>query len=628
MGSDDKVQVMISTDCGSTFTSVGVLNAGSGLTNAMQNKKFGLGNYAGQSVIVGILATDGTVDDAANVDFHIDNIMVRDNLFPTLAGTYTINKTQPTSLAARNFASFSAAAITIDTLGVSGAVVLNVVSGTGPYNEQVTFNAYNGASATNTVTINGNNNMLTFTPTSANRHILKLNGADYITVDNLNITSAAGAAYGWGVVLTNAADNNTIQNSTITVSSTSNDANAFSGIVASSSATVALAAGNNAANLKVLNNTISGGYNGIIVSGAANGTTTGATVTGNTLSTSQLNGIYLSNQNAPVVSRNVITMKEGSTYRLSTGINLSGVQNAFQVTRNKILNAGTYGISLVNSNQGQTVRASVVNNMIGGGFQSSNVAHGIFLQGSSKIDVYHNSVSVDDGNSGHGLTLSSGSGINIRNNSFSYTGGNVGYAIYVASASSLEALDYNNYYSTGNRFVYFNGSQYNNLNSFRNAAGLAGHDANSRSGNPGYVSATDLHATGSQLNGWATVIASVTEDYDGTARSGNPDVGADEYTPSSAREMGSGNAAPTLSSSVYPNPFRNELTLQLTNVPAGQTVVRIADLTGKIVYERSFQTEAGSRQLALELNASMPAGMYVLQVQAAEQVSQQMLMKQ
>ncbi|MFC5269296.1 T9SS type A sorting domain-containing protein [Adhaeribacter terreus] len=75
-GSDDKVQVMVSTDCGSTFTPIYTIDQTSGLTNILTSQYVSLAQYAGQNIVVAFFATEGTVDDANNYDFHIDDVFI------------------------------------------------------------------------------------------------------------------------------------------------------------------------------------------------------------------------------------------------------------------------------------------------------------------------------------------------------------------------------------------------------------------------------------------------------------------------------------------------------------------------------------------------------------------------
>src|SRR5947208_2408284 len=99
---------------------------------------------------------------------------------------YTINKTQPVS--ATNFTSFTDVAAVLNNLGVTGPVTINVVANTGPYNEQVQFTQAAAVSAINSVVINGNGNTIAFNATnSAQPWTWSMGGADYMTVNNLNI---------------------------------------------------------------------------------------------------------------------------------------------------------------------------------------------------------------------------------------------------------------------------------------------------------------------------------------------------------------------------------------------------------------------------------------------------------
>ncbi len=121
---------------------------------------------------------------------------------PFPAGTYTINSLLATG--GSNFQTFNDAIAALNC-GIAGPIIFNVDAASGPYTEQVSIPAVTGTSAVNTITINGNGRTLQFTPVTANRHVLKFNGGDYITVNNLNITGLA-TDFDWGIHLTNASD--------------------------------------------------------------------------------------------------------------------------------------------------------------------------------------------------------------------------------------------------------------------------------------------------------------------------------------------------------------------------------------------------------------------------------------
>ncbi|MDX2283185.1 MAG: PKD domain-containing protein [Bacteroidia bacterium] len=81
MGSDDRFEVMVSTDCGVTFTPIATFNNTSTISNTGQVQIYALNAYAGQEIIIGFFATDGTVNDPEDVNVYIDNIQIK-NVFP------------------------------------------------------------------------------------------------------------------------------------------------------------------------------------------------------------------------------------------------------------------------------------------------------------------------------------------------------------------------------------------------------------------------------------------------------------------------------------------------------------------------------------------------------------------
>ncbi|MCI1188150.1 T9SS type A sorting domain-containing protein [Hymenobacter sp. DH14] len=83
-GTDDFVEVRISTDCGQTFTRIPTFaqfNAANQPTNgSLRNYSVDLSAYSGQQIILGFFASTGTTQDTPDYDFHLDNISVRSPL--------------------------------------------------------------------------------------------------------------------------------------------------------------------------------------------------------------------------------------------------------------------------------------------------------------------------------------------------------------------------------------------------------------------------------------------------------------------------------------------------------------------------------------------------------------------
>ena len=77
-GTDDFVQVRLSTNCGASWTNVVTWNAANtaAISNVLVPQTFDLTPYAGQECIVAFFASEGSVDNAPDYDFHIDNITV------------------------------------------------------------------------------------------------------------------------------------------------------------------------------------------------------------------------------------------------------------------------------------------------------------------------------------------------------------------------------------------------------------------------------------------------------------------------------------------------------------------------------------------------------------------------
>ena len=206
---------------------------------------------------------------------------------PLVSGTFTINSAIATG--GTNFQTFNAFFAYL-ACGINGPVTANVVSGSGPYNEQVIIPEIFGTSATNTITVNGNGATVNYVSTvSAQRGVFILNGTDYLTLNGLTITSigVSGTFYGAGVFLTNDADYNTINGCTISVDQSSSTSTNHTAIALSGSTTSYTGANSNCDFNTITNNVISGGYYGITQAGATNNT-----IQGNEIKAFALYGVW------------------------------------------------------------------------------------------------------------------------------------------------------------------------------------------------------------------------------------------------------------------------------------------------------------------------------------------------
>lgn len=154
--------------------------------------------------------------EGATNSFTPVNGVVLDNLMITAQLSSSINSALPT--AGTNFTSFGEAASRLNLDSLSGPVTLTVLGGS--YTEQFLLGEVAGTSATNTL-------------------VVQLNGTDYTTTNNLNINAPGGGTSGtYGVLLTNAADNDRITTNIINADIATTSSN-LAGIVVGGATTSA-----------------------------------------------------------------------------------------------------------------------------------------------------------------------------------------------------------------------------------------------------------------------------------------------------------------------------------------------------------------------------------------------------
>ncbi|MEL6863088.1 MAG: S8 family peptidase, partial [Bacteroidota bacterium] len=80
--------------------------------------------------------------------------------------------------------------------------------------------------------------------------------------------------------------------------------------------------------------------------------------------------------------------------------------------------------------------------------------------------------------------------------------------------------------------------------------------------------------------------------------------------------------------SIYPNPFRDFLTIDYQLESAGRVQFSIFDVMGRLVHQEERQTDAGIHQYQWEGAARLEGGMYILQWQGNGQHFSQTLIKE
>lgn len=486
-----------------------------------------------------------------------------------LSGSYTIDATQPAS--ATNFQNL-ASAITFMTsasarsdagpansspFGVSGAVTFNYATGTGPYIEQVIIPAITGASATNTITINGNGCTQQFlNSTGGAYHLIRLNGADHVIINNLKLKSTSPSA-GWGIHFTGGADSNVVYGCTIDLTSFTSANTASAGIVFSGSTTSATSAGANGYGNLIMNDTILGStaggpYYGITHAMSNASVYSGNKFIGNMIQNVYNYGIYTVNSKGMLIKGNNIGNPTKTANTTMYGIYMSNGSNTDTITGNRIhdpfgVNVTTtsafYGVYINNTNTVQGQDLLVTNNSIYE-VKSNGSQYGFYTTNASNTRIFHNTISLDyaastaaAGTLTYGLYSDNsvnGNGVSFQNNVVSVTRGGATTKVgaFLSTAGSY-TLNTNNYYvaGTNSNVGYYINTYFTTLALWK-AANNGVFDPGSFGYNPNYVNTAigDLNIQEGMLNSaGANLISEVPTDANGVARTTTPDLGAYEF---------------------------------------------------------------------------------------------------
>ena len=459
-------------------------------------------------------------------------------LFP--AGTYTIGGPAGPS----NFATFADAANAI-SCGIAGPVVFNVTAGTYT-NDQFILGQLN-STATNNITINGNGATMSFLSTNTNeRGAIQLNGADHVTVSNLNIiaTGSTTSEYGSGVYLTNDADSNTFSGLNITLDTTIASSN-YIPIVISGATSSPTTSGSNCDGNTFSGNTLNGGYYGVVAYG--NSSTpyiSNNTFTNNVIKNYYAYGFYVNGNHNTLIEGNDLSRPTRTNSTTFAGIYMNGSSTAVTFNANRIHNAfdamtgstsSAYPLYCVAD---ATAADPIIfsNNLIYD-INNSGTIYGVYNSGAAYNKYYHNTISLDD------LTATTSSatrgiyqvtnvqGIEFMNNIVSIKRGGSGtnYGIYKGTAATPITANYNNYFiaGSGTNHIGYEGGSETTLADWQTASG---QDLNSSDLAPLFSSATDFTPGNSALDNTGTPVGITADIMNATRSTTTPDMGAYEFT--------------------------------------------------------------------------------------------------
>jgi parallel beta-helix repeat protein len=461
-------------------------------------------------------------------------------------GTYTINSA--TATGGTNFNSFFDFLEAIKCNGIGGPIVVNVAPGSGPYNEQVIFGIVPNTSATNTITINGNDNLLTFSGAVGNRGVLGFLGTQHVTVNNLQIQNL-DAANAYGVEFRDNAQFITLDGLKISMN-TSATPTTISGIVMSNNPTSPTVAGLAASNVTIKNCEVIGGYYGLVLNGPTIAPwSENNIIENNIFSDFYLYGIFIRGQKNSQIIGNDISRANRTVLSTFYGIyTISGMEGVL-IDRNSIHNnsdgslastSAAYPIYVTGTNATATDPLIFSNNLIYN-INSNGTIYGIYMLSGNFIEYYHNTVLINNPNTNtsaiRAMFVSATSGTFTYNNNIfavEHNGTGAKYCVWMGSAVPTHNLNYNQYHMASNGTNNHIGYLTSNSTTFANWQAAGPYEANGVEGNPVFAGPLVLNMTplgGPGNNTGLNLLTKVPNDFFGAARTATPDMGAIEFTP-------------------------------------------------------------------------------------------------
>lgn len=461
-----------------------------------------------------------------------DTSTVTINFSAPLSGTYTIGG------AGADYPNIAAALASMSSAGISGPVIFNVTPNSGPYIGGYTFGTYPGISATNTVTFNGNANVIN---EGTSTFFMDFNGASYITLNNFQLINTVPATAKFGIIVRGGSQFLSFTNNYIDMGTVATGTGQAC-IALTNSTTSATSTGNNGQNITITNNELVGGYYGISMYGQSSYLNNfGHVVSNNIVRDFYLYGIRLDNIENSIVSGNNINRAlrggVGSFYGVytTTGRNLKVIGN--QIHSGGAGSYTAYPIYLSTSVNVMGSETEFINNAVYN-VPTSGTLYGFYFLGTRDyVNVYHNTVHLDVQLAGTKYAFYASTAPNnhtLKNNIFSVQGPGTGskYCIYISSTSTSFVSDYNDFYMGGtggtvNNVGYWTAAR-NTLADWQLATS---QDANSFSVNPDFFAVNDFRTNSIALYQMGTPIPGISTDIFGTPRNANnPCLGAFEYT--------------------------------------------------------------------------------------------------
>lgn len=469
-----------------------------------------------------------------------------------LSGTYTINSNASQN---PNYTSFSAAVSALSA-GVSGQVIFEVAPGT--YEEYVTIGEINGASAANRVIFRGmgaDNQQVVITSNAGytDNSTIKLNGTDYVTFENMTITTTSTAKARL-LVFDGQCDYTRFENMRfagieVPSSSTDNDKNLVhmnngDGIVNHDTQFVGCQFINGCIALYLQGKNMSLFNEGVTIENCS-------------FENQQFKSIYLNFYNNVVIRGNTIVNANDfkTDYR---AIDIFQCYNGAIFEKNVMNVTRTTSYSTVFAIRPCVGTADnyviIKNNIVNLQANSNSYAFSIDYNDCAYIDFAHNTLKcTGTGENINIFVQKNGTNFNFYNNLL--VNETNGYVFRFNNSVESRICDYNRIQYSGTKLGRFTSTDCATLSDWTAATGFDSHSAMCT---PNFVGTNDLHITSADGLTVAHPLSYVTKDIDDQNRSTTaPCAGADE--------LASGTNLPP----VVANPISN---ITFESYPASQTL--------------------------------------------------------
>ena len=493
----------------------------------------------------------------------------------------------------------------IDALqnGIESAVTFLIEPGT--YTEYLTIPEIDGVSAENTVTFRsqtGNREDViikydTYSPQSsfegdATQGIVNVNGADYITLSNLTLTTG-NDGYHSVVLVRNKSEHVTIDNCNIYRDLILTTGKHVVYVTAKDEKTI-----NNYFTLS--NSTLTGGYIGVSVSGNLNNKQVGARIIGNIVTEQGSMGIYLSGgERQALVDGNIV--KNTATTKTSTKAMDITLSEGSQVSNNYLytnlgVNADGLYIRVVKGTEEAPVQ--IFNNVIDHCANGTSSSYAVNFNKTSTNTIFANNTIRTSGESVYPCRIgTTQNNLQVLNNIF-YS--DAAAAMWISSKNYIAttAFEHNLLYSESGRLGKIGADEYNDIAAWRTAI----KSTTDISESVQFESAEVLRPKDKGSLVSAQVLDFVTTDITGLKRAAVPTIGAYEWKD----QIGTGcRPAEAGSIRIFPT-----ITCDMLHIyGAADAEVRILNLQGQLMYRTMLAADAET----LDVNA-LPQGTYLIAV--------------